>query len=90
MLRLQERRLKSPAPWLFIQAQMTGEFPAQRAINMENVSMWWRHYDTSGSSCDVTDNITADCSGVRSWRRHIVGPLEPLLLTWFNWDYGMD
>ena len=26
------------SPW-------TGEFPAQRASNAENVSIWWRHYD---------------------------------------------
>ena len=25
----------------------TGEFPAQRASNMENVSIWWRHHDTT-------------------------------------------
>ena len=24
---------------------LTGEFPAQRASNTENVSIWWRHYD---------------------------------------------
>ena len=23
----------------------TGEFPAQRASNAENVSIWWRHYE---------------------------------------------
>ena len=23
---------------------VTGEFPAQRASNTENVSIWWRHY----------------------------------------------
>ena len=23
----------------------TGEFPLQRAINAENVSIWWRHHD---------------------------------------------
>ena len=23
---------------------MTGEFPAQRASNAENVSIWWRHH----------------------------------------------
>ena len=23
---------------------VTGEFPAQRACNMENVSIWWRHH----------------------------------------------
>ena len=25
----------------------TGEFPLQRASNAENVSIWWRHHDTS-------------------------------------------
>ena len=25
---------------------VTGEFPAQRASNVENVSIWWRHHDT--------------------------------------------
>ena len=25
----------------------TGEFPAQRASNVENVSIWWRHHDGS-------------------------------------------
>ena len=24
---------------------MTGEFPAQMAINAENVFIWWRHHD---------------------------------------------
>ena len=26
---------------------MTGEFPAQRASNAENVSIWWRNHDTT-------------------------------------------
>ena len=25
--------------------EITGEFPAQRASNAENVSIWWRHHD---------------------------------------------
>ena len=24
---------------------VTGEFPAQKASNAENVSIWWRHHD---------------------------------------------
>ena len=24
--------------------ELTGEFPAQRASNAENVSIWWRHH----------------------------------------------
>ena len=26
---------------------VTGEFPAQKASNVENVSIWWRHYGTT-------------------------------------------
>ena len=26
-------------------SQLTGEFPAQKASNVENVSVWWRHHD---------------------------------------------
>ena len=29
---------------------VTGEFPAQRASNAENVSIWWRHHDLA--MCD--------------------------------------
>ena len=25
---------------------VTGEFPAQRASNAENASIWWRHHET--------------------------------------------
>ena len=32
----------------------TGEFPAQRASNAENVSIWWRHHITNGvGSCFI-------------------------------------
>ena len=34
---------------------VTGEFPAQRTSNAENVSIWWRHHvrekETRGSNC---------------------------------------
>ena len=32
----------------------TGEFPAQRASNAENVSIWWRHHDTSRNDHGTT------------------------------------
>ena len=28
---------------------VTGEFPAQRASNAKNVSIWWRHHDVNNS-----------------------------------------
>ena len=42
--RLSRRRSKkhqSPASLTFV----TVEFPAQKASNAENVSIWWRHHD---------------------------------------------
>ena len=33
----------------------TGEFPAQMAINTENVSIWWRHHVTLISSYIETE-----------------------------------
>ena len=29
--------------------KVTGEFPAQRASNAENVSIWWRHHEYAKS-----------------------------------------
>ena len=29
---------------------VTGEFPAKRASNTENLSIWWRHHDFSGTN----------------------------------------
>ena len=34
-------------------AKMTGEFPAQRASNEENVSVRWRHHDISQLRTDI-------------------------------------
>ena len=28
-----------------VTGRVTGEFPAQRASNAENISIWWRHHD---------------------------------------------
>ena len=51
--RLFMRRLKKPpklrVTGLFARnSPMTGEFPAKRASNTENVSIWWCHHDQSG------------------------------------------
>ena len=46
---------------------MTGEFPAQRASNVENVSIWWRHHVFPGAKLGEirlpTKNITSCCFG---------------------------
>ena len=47
-------------------SSVTGEFPAQRASNAENVSIWWRHHDQSHEGgprrkdIELTDPAAAD------------------------------
>ena len=31
-------------------SSVTGEFPAQKASNAENVSIWWQHHDITSLS----------------------------------------
>ena len=53
-----KENIKAPCHWpLCGEFTGTGEFPAQRASNAENVSIWWRHHDMIG--CAMT--------GVCSW-----------------------
>ena len=54
---------------------VTGEFPAQRASNAQNVSIWWRHHDYYDSP-PTGDNGTARmspyagvCGHLSTWRR---------------------
>ena len=43
-----KENIKAPRHWpLCGEFTGTGEFPAQRASNAENASIWWRHHDTS-------------------------------------------
>ena len=40
-----KENIKAPRHWpLWGNSPVTGEFPAQRASNAENVSIWWRHH----------------------------------------------
>ena len=40
---------------------VTGEFPAQKASNAENVSIWWRHRDNSVSPRAVDNTNLSSC-----------------------------
>ena len=41
-----KENIKAPRHWpLCGELTGTGEFPAQRASNAENVFIWWRHHD---------------------------------------------
>ena len=49
---------------------VTGEFPAQRASNVENVSIWWRHH-VLGLCSTVEVHIGICCILIRQiWRFH--------------------
>ena len=41
--RADQRNIKAPRHWP-LWGEFTGEFPAQRASNAENVFIWWRHH----------------------------------------------
>ena len=52
---------------------VTGEFPAQRAINAEKVSIWWRHHaklqHTYNIICEFKNFITKRTNFRLIWRR---------------------
>ena len=65
---------------------VTGEFPAQRASNADNVSIWWRHHVSDKSYVNyfiphaTNANFLSSCCGVRisinstvSFKRHSDG-----------------
>ena len=59
----------------------TGEFPAQKASNAQNASIWWRHHDAHGSHiiimcCNlISDNFTHIFRDYFAGVREIYDPL---------------
>ena len=48
LFRADQRNIKAPRHWpLCGEFTGTGEFPAEKASNAENVSIWWRHHGYS-------------------------------------------
>ena len=55
-----QRKIKAPRHWpLWGDSPVIGEFPAQKASNAENISIWWRHYAKVG--------YRARCSHESQW-----------------------
>ena len=53
-----QRKHQSSASLAFVRGiHRTGEFPAQRANNAENLSIWWRHHVTVESKSDIATTI---------------------------------
>ena len=49
--------IKAPRHWpLCGLSPGTGEFPAQMASNMENISFWWRHHESANGVRAGVDN----------------------------------
>ena len=63
-----QRKQQSSASLAFVRGNLpgTGEFSAQMASYAENVSIWWRHHDTSSKTtlCYNQPDITLgyECS----------------------------
>ena len=65
---------------------VTGEFPAQRASNAENVSIWWRHHEISSDH-----NINSLLHGASYRQPHKWSFQKSLLKScdvWKNYLYG--
>ena len=84
-----KENIKAPRHWpLCGEFTGTGEFPAQRSSNAENVSIWWRHHE-SGTvlmlrNCYLLDILAAISHNrirmmVDTWWRHQMETFSALL-----------
>ena len=81
-----KQNFKAPRHWpLCGEFTGTGQFPAQKASNAENVSIWWRHH---GSGLGHETMVRAVCLPIfllvqtMAWRRTGDKPLfEPMMLS---------
>ena len=64
---------QSSASLAFVRAESspgTGEFPAQKASNAENVSIWWRNHVNIAVTSHWLLSVTNGCSGhLISWEQ---------------------
>ena len=52
---------------------VTGEFPAQKASNAENVFIWWRHHDRTRGQQLTTWNSLYFTHGTSGWKMALYG-----------------
>ena len=70
LFRADQRKQQSALSLAFVYSLVTGEFPAQRASNAKNVSIWWHHHgvvanfpmmtSSNGNIFSVTGKFTGD------------------------------
>ena len=63
---------------------VTGEFPAQRASNGENVSIWWRHHAISGFYHGLIISANPVVSKLRWISRHSCAYVSSVILVHFE------
>ena len=51
-----KENINAPRHWS-LWGEITGEFPAQRTSNAENVPVWWRHHACIDEQCILWDGI---------------------------------
>ena len=72
-------------------SSVTGEFPAQRTRNAENISIWWRHHETGMTEISLLTPTPA----LLEYHRTTVSPFLSMFLargynaywTWCNWNW---
>ena len=50
---------------------MTGEFPAQRASDAENVSIWWRHHEIIISNAPHIAQHSSDEGWTQNFQKYL-------------------
>ena len=73
---------------------VTSEFPAQRAGNVENVSIWWLHYEWPYLNWIIDliprSNYCQAYTCGQEFDHHLCGLQGPLLLTWIDFNLTID
>ena len=77
-----------------IQRTRTGEFPAQKASNAENVSIWWRHHErivisTAGNTRQKKLNWDQGKDMfLQAWESYYTSPVYVYVIMWYYYFWG--
>ena len=94
-----QRKHQSSASLAFVRGiHRTGEFPAQRASNSENVCIWWRHQGDTDFIVTVRADVLAHNGDRRSPGTVMTTKLNTfpskflcmILVNYFGLDYGIQ
>ena len=81
-LRHRSNKYQSSASLAFVwEFSGTGEFPAQRASNVEKVSIWWRHHVSCGKNNTIRKILLLFAAYYTQYRY----PYTTVVNTWYCW-----